>query len=87
MTVLVTGASGFIGSRVVLNLGKREIPIVAADLDLGQNKSKLEKKYIDLGFKKILIISECGFGHVPIEITRLKIRKLAEVTNILRKNN
>ena len=58
MTVLVTGASGFIGSRVVLKLGKREIPIVAADLDLGQNKSKLEKKYIDLGFKKNLLTFE-----------------------------
>ena len=37
--------------------------------------------------EKILLTSECGFGHVPIEITRLKIRKLVEVANILRKNN
>ena len=58
MTILVTGATGFIGSRVVLNLGKRQIPIVAADLDLDQNKSKLEKKYINLGFDKNLLTFE-----------------------------
>ena len=55
MTILVTGATGFIGSRVVLSLGKRQIPIVAADLDLNQNKSKLEKKYINSGFDKNLL--------------------------------
>ena len=55
MTILVTGATGFIGSRVVLSLGKRQIPIVAADLDLDQNKSKLEKKYINSGFDKNLL--------------------------------
>jgi len=58
MTILVTGATGFIGSRVVLNLGKRQVPIVAADLDLNQNKSKLEKKYINLGFDKNLLTFE-----------------------------
>ena len=58
MTILVTGATGFIGSRVVLNLGKRQIPIVAADLDLDQNKSKLEKKYINSGFDKNLLTFE-----------------------------
>ena len=58
MTILVTGATGFIGSRVVLNLGKRQIPIVAADLDLDLNKSKLEKKYINLGFDKNLLTFE-----------------------------
>ena len=58
MTVLVTGATGFIGSRVVLNLGKRQLPIVAADLDLGQNKSNLENKYINLGFDKNLLTFE-----------------------------
>jgi len=58
MTILVTGATGFIGSRVVLNLGKRELPVVAADLDLGQNKFNLEKKYINLGLDKNLLIFE-----------------------------
>tara|TARA_B100001769_G_scaffold229460_1_gene191441 strand:+ start:132 stop:1094 length:963 start_codon:yes stop_codon:yes gene_type:complete len=58
MTILVTGATGFIGSRVVLNLGKRELPVVAADLDLGQNKTNLEKKYINLGLDKNLLIFE-----------------------------
>ena len=58
MTVLVTGATSFIGSRVVLNLGKRQLPIVAADLDLGQNKSNLENKYINLGFDKNLLTFE-----------------------------
>jgi len=58
MTILVTGATGFIGSRVVLNLGKRELPVVAADLDLGQNKINLEKKYINLGLDKNLLIFE-----------------------------
>ncbi len=58
MTILVTGATGFIGSRVVLNLGKRKLPVVAADLDLGQNKTKLENQYINLGFDKNLLIFE-----------------------------
>jgi len=40
-------------------------------------------KYFDP--ENILLTSECGFGHVPIEITRLKLKKLVEVTNILRK--
>ena len=58
MTILLPGATGFIGSRVVLSLGKRQIPIVAADLDLDQNKSKLEKKYINSGFDKNLLTFE-----------------------------
>ena len=35
--------------------------------------------------EKILLTSECGFGHVPIEITRAKLKKLVEVAKILRK--
>ena len=46
MTILVTGATGFIGSRVVINLVKKNLPVVAADLDLGINKEKLESKYL-----------------------------------------
>ena len=49
MTILVTGATGYIGSRVVLQLAKRNLEIVAADLDMGKNKDKLEKKYIATG--------------------------------------
>ena len=32
----------------------------------------------------ILLTSECGFGHVPIEITRAKLKKLVESANYLR---
>jgi len=35
--------------------------------------------------EKILLTSECGFGHVPIEITRNKLKKLVEAAEILRK--
>ena len=35
--------------------------------------------------EKILLTSECGFGHVPIEITRSKLKKLVEAAEILRK--
>jgi len=79
MTVLVTGATGFIGSRVVLNLGKRNLRIVVADLDLGQNKSNLENKYFNLGFEKKLLTFE------KIEINRNKLKKLVEAAEILRK--
>jgi Methionine synthase II (cobalamin-independent) len=34
--------------------------------------------------EKILLTSECGFGLVPIEITRLKLKKLVEVAKVLR---
>ena len=35
--------------------------------------------------ENILLTSECGFGHVPIEITRSKLKKLVEAAEILRK--
>ena len=47
MTILITGATGYIGSRVVLQLAKRKIDIIAADLDMGKNKDKLKQKIID----------------------------------------
>ena len=34
--------------------------------------------------QKILLTSECGFGHVPIEITRNKLKKLVEAAQILK---
>ena len=36
---------------------------------------------------KILLTSECGFGHVPIEIARNKLKKLVESAHFLRKQN
>ena len=33
---------------------------------------------------RILLTSECGFGHVPIEITRAKLKKLVESAKYLR---
>ena len=41
MTILVTGATGFIGKKVVLKLAEKNIDIVAADIDLGTNKEVL----------------------------------------------
>ena len=35
---------------------------------------------------KILLTSECGFGHVPIEIARAKLKKLVESAKYLRAN-
>ena len=32
----------------------------------------------------ILLTSECGFGHVPIDIVKSKIQKLVETAKILR---
>ena len=32
------------------------------------------------GKDRILLSSECGFGHVPIDITRAKLGKLVEVS-------
>ena len=41
MSILVTGGLGFIGAKVVLQLLKRDIPVVLADLDIVRNKIKI----------------------------------------------
>ena len=43
MSVLVTGGLGFIGSKVVLQLLKRNISVIIADLDIDKNRSRLEQ--------------------------------------------
>ncbi|MDB9776697.1 NAD(P)-dependent oxidoreductase [Alphaproteobacteria bacterium] len=50
MTILVTGATGFIGKKTVIQLAKRKLDIVAADFDLGENKNKLINEYKKFGF-------------------------------------
>ena len=49
MSVLVTGGLGFIGSNVVLQLLKRDISVIVADLENEKNKEKLLNKIGKLG--------------------------------------
>ena len=58
MKILVTGATGFIGSRVIFQLAKRNLSVLAADIDMNEGKKKLEKKYNDHGFDPKLITFE-----------------------------
>ncbi len=43
MSILVTGGLGFIGSKVVLQLIKRNIEVIVADVDIEKNKNRLEE--------------------------------------------
>ena len=52
MTVLVTGGLGFIGSKVVLQLLKKDIDVLVTDLDIVKNKDKLESSIIKIGKNK-----------------------------------
>ena len=55
MSVLVTGGLGFIGSKVVLQLLKRNISVIIADLDIDKNRSRLEQNINKIGKDKNLI--------------------------------
>ena len=52
MTVLVTGGLGFIGSKVVLQLLKKDIDVLVTDLDIVKNKDKLESNILKIGKNK-----------------------------------
>ena len=49
MSVLVTGGLGFIGANVVLQLLKRDISVIVADLENEKNKEKLLNKISKIG--------------------------------------
>ena len=55
MKILVTGGLGFIGSRVVLQLLKRDISVIVADLDINKNKDRLENDIKKTGKDKNLL--------------------------------
>ena len=55
MNILVTGGLGFIGSKVVLQLLKRNISVIVADVDIEKNRSKLENNINKIGKDKNLI--------------------------------
>ena len=51
MNILVTGGLGFIGSNVVLQLLKKDISVIVADLENQKNKEKLLNKIEKIGKK------------------------------------
>ena len=55
MSILVTGGLGFIGAKVVLQLLKRNIPVVLADLDIEKNKIRLENNIDKIGKDRKLV--------------------------------
>ena len=75
MTVLVTGGLGFIGAKTVLQLLKRDIPVVVADLDIEKNKGKLEKNILKI-----------GKDNVKVKYQKLDITDHQQIENIFQNN-
>ena len=75
MTVLVTGGLGFIGAKVVLQLLKRDIPVIVADLDIEKNKSKLEKN-----------IKKIGKDNKLVNFQKLDITDFQNIESIFKNN-
>ena len=75
MTVLVTGGLGFIGSRVVLQLLKKDIDVLVTDLDIVKNKDKLESNILKIGKNKD-----------KVKYQKLDITNYKEIENIFQNN-
>ena len=75
MTVLVTGGLGFIGSKVVLQLLKKDIDVLVTDLDIVKNKDKLESNILKIGKNKD-----------KVKYQKLDITKYKEIENIFQNN-
>ncbi len=75
MTVLVTGGLGFIGSKVVLQLLKRDIDVLLTDLDIVKNKDKLESNILKIGKNKD-----------KVKYQKLDITNYKEIENIFQSN-
>ena len=77
MKILVTGGLGFIGSRVVLQLLKRDISVIVADLDINKNKIRLENDIKKIGKDTNLIKYE------KLDITNIKnVEKIFQEYNL-----
>ncbi len=75
MTVLVTGGLGFIGSKVVLQLLKKDIDVLVTDLDIVKNKDKLESNILKIGKNK-----------EKVKYQKLDITNYNEIENIFQNN-
>ena len=75
MTVLVTGGLGFIGSKVVTQLLKRDIDVLVTDLDIEKNKDKLKRNILKIGKDKD-----------KIRFQRLDITDHKQIENIFQNN-
>ena len=75
MRVLVTGGLGFIGSKVVIQLLKRDIDVLVTDLDIEKNKDKLESNILKIGKNKD-----------KVKYQKLDITKFKEIENIFQNN-
>ncbi len=75
MSFLVTGGLGFIGSKVVIQLVKRGIPTIVADINIEKNKDKLLKLVTDIKAKPNLLSFE-----------KLDITDLEGLEKIFKKN-